>query len=168
MSRRSEPDKQQLRDKIIGLGERSIRKSYYPMLQERMAELERFRALLDQTKDAIFLMEAGTGRFVDVNQSACTQMGYSREELFSTRADSLWTLPVTEKISQLFAASSPEGQRTTVEAEIAARQGSFPAEITLRLVHFNDQDYVVAVARDITARKKAEQELREAEQKYRS
>ncbi|MFP4315993.1 MAG: PAS domain S-box protein [Desulfovibrionales bacterium] len=168
MSRRSEPDKQQLRDKIIGLGERSIRKSYYPMLQERMAELERFRALLDQTKDAIFLMEAGTGRFVDVNQSACTQMGYSREELFSMRVDSLWTLPVAEKVRQLFAVSSPEGRRTTVEAEIAARQGSFPAEITLRLVHFNDQDYVVAVARDITARKKAEQELREAEQKYRS
>ena len=44
-----------IREKIIGLGEQSIRKSYYPELQERLSELERFRALLDETNDAIFL-----------------------------------------------------------------------------------------------------------------
>jgi len=33
--------RQQLRDKIIGLGERSVRKSYYPELQKRVEELER-------------------------------------------------------------------------------------------------------------------------------
>ncbi|MFP5239436.1 MAG: histidine kinase, partial [Acidobacteriota bacterium] len=36
-----------LRDKLIGLGERSMRKSYYPELRERMEQLERFRLLLD-------------------------------------------------------------------------------------------------------------------------
>ena len=44
-----------LRDKIIGLGESSIQKSYYPELQKRLSELERFRALLDQSNDPIFL-----------------------------------------------------------------------------------------------------------------
>jgi phosphoserine phosphatase RsbU/P len=29
-----------LRDKIIGLGERSLRKSYYPKLQQKLKELE--------------------------------------------------------------------------------------------------------------------------------
>lgn len=33
--------RQQLRDKIIGLGEGSVRKSYYPELQKRVEELER-------------------------------------------------------------------------------------------------------------------------------
>jgi two-component system, cell cycle sensor histidine kinase and response regulator CckA len=36
----------QLRDSIIGLGERSIRKSYYPELQQRISELERANAEL--------------------------------------------------------------------------------------------------------------------------
>jgi signal transduction histidine kinase len=42
MKRPSEPDesREQLRQSIIGLGERSIRKSYYPELQQRIAELE--------------------------------------------------------------------------------------------------------------------------------
>ncbi len=41
MQGRSEtPDQESLRNKIIGLGEKSIRKSYYPELQLRIAELE--------------------------------------------------------------------------------------------------------------------------------
>jgi len=35
------PDWQDQRTRIIGLGESSIRKSYYPELQQKMAELER-------------------------------------------------------------------------------------------------------------------------------
>ncbi len=42
MKKPSDPDdaREQLRQSIIGLGERSIRKSYYPELQQRIAELE--------------------------------------------------------------------------------------------------------------------------------
>jgi PAS domain-containing protein len=76
-----EPDWDALRQRIIGLGERSIHKSYYPELQERLVELERFRALLDQTNDAIFLIDARTGLLVDVNESARVQLGYVREKL---------------------------------------------------------------------------------------
>lgn len=38
----------ELRNKIIGLGERSIRKSYYPELQQRIAELERINRDLNE------------------------------------------------------------------------------------------------------------------------
>src|ERR1700687_2975090 len=71
------------REKIIGLGERSLRKTYYPELQQRLDELERFRALLDQSNDCIFLIRASTLSFVDVNDSACHQLGCSREEVLS-------------------------------------------------------------------------------------
>lgn len=64
-----------LRDKIIGLGESSIQKSYYPELQKRLAELERFRALLDQSNDPIFLLKIPSRRFTDVNRSASEQLG---------------------------------------------------------------------------------------------
>lgn len=38
----------QLRDKLIGLGDKSIRKNYYPELQRRMDELEQLNAELEQ------------------------------------------------------------------------------------------------------------------------
>lgn len=51
MKKPSEPDrKSSLRDKIIGLGERSIRKSYYPQLQKHLEEVEEVRKELDQSR----------------------------------------------------------------------------------------------------------------------
>jgi PAS domain-containing protein len=86
MSMHSEPpdDPDTLREKIIGLGETSLHKSYYPELQSRLAELERFRALLDQTHDAIFLIHAETGRLADVNASAGMYLDCSKKELLAT------------------------------------------------------------------------------------
>ena len=70
-SKHTDPnDYDSLRDKIIGLGESSIQKSYYPELQKRLGELERFRALLDQSNDPIFLLKIPSGHFTDVNKSA--------------------------------------------------------------------------------------------------
>ena len=45
-----------LREKLIGLGENSIRKNYYPELQKRLAELETFRKLLDKVNDGILFV----------------------------------------------------------------------------------------------------------------
>ncbi len=45
-------DIEQLRQKIIGLGEKSLRKSYYPELQQRILELEHTNELLRTEMDA--------------------------------------------------------------------------------------------------------------------
>ena len=81
----SEDDWDSIREKIIGLGEQSIRKSYYPELQQRLSELERFRALLDETNEAIFLSEVPSRRFADVNNSASQQLGYSTEKMLEMK-----------------------------------------------------------------------------------
>lgn len=78
MKKRSDPLRDSWKDlqrKIIGLGERSIRKSYYPELQKRLEELERFKTLLDHSQDAIFLVEVPSGRLVDCNESARRLLG---------------------------------------------------------------------------------------------
>lgn len=158
-----------LREKIIGLGERSIRKSYYPKLREHVAELERFRALLDQSTDAIFLMEAPSGNLIDVNESACKQLKRSREQLLALDVDALWPRSITDPVANLFRNEPNTDNPQTLDVEMHTSQGErFPAEVTLRRVHFNDADYVVAVARDVTDRKLAEKALRESEERYRT
>ncbi len=156
-------DRDALREKIIGLGETSLHKSYYPELQSRLAELERFRALLDQTHDAIFLIRADTGRLADVNASAVTYLGLSKEELLAMPFASLIAphqkaafLETVRKSNEV-----PSGSRRTCTAYLVSREGrEIPMEITVRSVIFGDEQYIVAIARDITDRILTEEELK--------
>ncbi|MDP9107953.1 MAG: PAS domain S-box protein, partial [Pseudomonadota bacterium] len=50
-------------------------------VQERTADLQRFRTAMDATTDAIMLVQRGSMRFIEVNATACAMLGYSRDEL---------------------------------------------------------------------------------------
>lgn len=158
-----------LREKIIGLGDRSIRKSYYPELQQRLAELERFRALLDKSNDAILLMEVPSGRFVDVNESACQQLGYSREELLSISLNDLVVPASSERINKMLLCEVVSaGHKETIAADFLKQNGhEIPVEITFSLVELNGVPYASVVARDITERKRMDDALKESEARYR-
>ncbi|WP_250987904.1 PAS domain S-box protein [Methanoculleus oceani] len=152
-----------LREKIIGLGETSLHKSYYPELQSRLAELERFRALLDQTYDAIFLIRAKTGMLADVNAAVRAYLGYSKKELLATSFADLispqqraWFVDFVRKNDDL-----PSESRQTCTASLVSRAGSeIPMEITVRSVTFGGEQYIVAIARDITDRIRTERDLK--------
>lgn len=156
-------DRDTLREKIIGLGETSLHKSYYPELQSRLAELERFRALLDQTHDAIFLIRADTGRLADVNASAMAYLGRSKEELLAMPFASLITPQQKARFLETVRKNSefPSGSRQTCTAHLVPREGrEIPMEITVRSVTFGGEQYIVAIARDITDRILTEKELK--------
>ncbi|WP_317065040.1 PAS domain S-box protein [Methanoculleus caldifontis] len=161
----SEPpdDPDTLREKIIGLGETSLHKSYYPELQSRLAELERFRALLDQTHDAIFLIRTETGNLADVNASASTYLGYSKEELLATPFSGLLCPRKRAGFAELLRKNRDisSGFRQTYIASLVSREGrEIPMEITVRFVAFGGDQYMVAIARDITDRLRTERELK--------
>ncbi|WP_292727927.1 PAS domain S-box protein [Methanoculleus sp.] len=162
---RSEPpdDRDMLREKIIGLGETSLHKSYYPELQSRLEELERFRALLDQTHDAIFLIRMETGKLADANASAGMYLGYSKEELLAIPFASLFSPQQKARLSEFIPESSdrPSESRRACITSLLSREGTeIPMEITVRSVTFGGEQYIVAIARDITDRIRTESELK--------
>ncbi|MCB0210287.1 MAG: PAS domain S-box protein [Anaerolineae bacterium] len=155
------PEWDDLRDKIIGLGEHSIRKSYYPELEQRIDELERFRALLDQSNDLIFLVQVPAGQFADMNGAACRQLGHSRETLLAMSIGDLVPQPIWEKLTALFADAGQIGRDgVTIVTTFACGGSAIPVELSVRLVDFRDAVYAVIVARDLTQRKQAEEEIR--------
>jgi two-component system cell cycle sensor histidine kinase/response regulator CckA len=129
-------------------------------LELRLAASERrFRALIDHAIDAIEIIDPETGRCLDVNERACEARGYTREEYL--------TLSIPE-IDPHVAERSWPAVRDDVrrlgsyvfESEHRRKDGSvFPVEVNATYVSL-ERDYVLAVVRDITDRKRAEAKFR--------
>jgi PAS domain S-box-containing protein len=152
-----------LQNKLAGFGEFSLRKTYYPELQQKLDELERFKALLDQSNDCIFLIHFPDRALVDVNESACRQLGCSRREILSHPFDKFIHEEALTRVCELATVGLEQGSdQDTITTQLnKCSGGSLPVEITIRLVTFNKELYGVAVARDITERRRAEKVLLE-------
>ena len=71
--------------KLVGLGERSLRKTYYTELRKGMRELERFRVLLDRVGDGIILASLPDGTLLDANSTAMALFGLSPSDMGARR-----------------------------------------------------------------------------------
>ena len=118
-----------------------------------------FRTLIDRSPDAIEVLDPHTGQFLDVNETGCQRLGYSREEMLSMNVLNVdngelplsWPNAVTALNKNDFA---------IIESCHRRKDGStFPVEIYTRYIELN-QGYVVAIVRDITERKKIEARFR--------
>ena len=130
-------------------------------------ELKLFRTLVDHSNDAIKVIEPETLRFLDANLKACSELGYSREELLSLRV-----FDIDPAATESSAAKVKEQLRKTgsivMEAVHRRKDGiTFPVEVSMQLVLL-DREYIVAIVHNLTERKQAESLLRASEERYRA
>jgi PAS domain S-box-containing protein len=117
-----------------------------------------FRSLIDHASDAIEVVDPATGRILDVNERACRAHGYTREEYLALRVADLDPIVGARPWEQGLEGLRQAGSKV-VESQHRRKDGSvFPVEINLTYIHLHS-DYVVAVVRDITERKKLEADL---------
>lgn len=162
------PDTDDRRTRLLGFGEHSVSKSYYPELRRRLAELERFRSLLDQTGDAIFLVDVGTGRITDAAGAAGTMLRLRSPEFVGQSFEDFLPVDAVCQLRGLFSGDFAAGRIETVLSLPGGVPGaSLPVEMTFRLARGGDGPIAVIVARDVTERKKNEEALRRAEERYR-
>ncbi|MBI5191519.1 MAG: PAS domain S-box protein [Nitrospirae bacterium] len=114
----------------------------------------RYKALLDGAIDAVLIM-APDGRILDANRSACTQFGYTNEEILRLHMadlDQASDEAVSLRFGEMLA-----GSVLTYETSFLTKAGEFvQVEVRAGRIEYDDGDAVQAFVRDISERKKAE------------
>ena len=131
----------------------------------RSSELN-FRTLFNHAGDAIFIRSLD-GRFLEVNEEACTRLGYTRGEL------------IGKDLEDIEPETSPQGMQERVqklrrlghvvfESQYRCSNRIFlPVEVSIRLFEFNGRQSILEVCRDISDRRRAAEERSQLEEQLR-
>jgi PAS domain S-box-containing protein len=125
--------------------------------EELRAAETRFRTYVDHATDALFVHDA-QGNILDMNQQACESLGYTREELIGKYSSHFDRGLDETSIHRLIERLEP-GDFLALESTHQRKDGSmFPVEVRIRPFLHAGHLFRLSLARDISERKRAEQE----------
>jgi PAS domain S-box-containing protein/putative nucleotidyltransferase with HDIG domain len=128
--------------------------------EERLQESEsRYRTLFESAGDAIFILDPATGRFIDVNHVACERLGYKREELLQLTPADIDSPEYATLVRKRIETLRQRGHLFFETVHVRQDGTSVPTELNSRIITYTGKPVVLSIARDITKRKHAEQEL---------
>ncbi|MDP2037144.1 MAG: PAS domain S-box protein [Ignavibacteria bacterium] len=158
------------KDQITGLFgiQRDIteRKQAEVDLRERE---ESYKELFNSISDAIYILDRD-GYLLEVNKGAQLMYGYSREELIGKTLSFLSPKKSNDLIIvNNFLRETFSTGRTSQFDFYGLRKNNeiFPKNIIFNRGKYNGKEVVFAIGRDISDRKKAEEKLRESEERFR-
>ena len=126
-------------------------------------ELQLTRFTINHAADAVFWIQPDAS-IVDANEAACRSLGYTREELLALKVEDVDVFYSAEAWpahwSELVANKS-----IVFESKQRKKNGlEFPVEVSAKHLLFGEREFNCAFVRDITERKRAEEEHRNMEQ----
>lgn len=150
---------------IVGLGERSFHKSYYPQLRQNIERLERFHTLLDQTTDFVILVALPEGTVTDANAALGRLLGEPAADLIGRPfaelglGDAQSVLDVLrQEMGDCVGGSQAPGHSVIVEFSPPDRTGgSLWLDLSYRVAIVDGRLFGVMVGRDITERRRNHQ-----------
>jgi PAS domain S-box-containing protein len=134
--------------------------------QELRASEIRFRTFVDNATEA-FMVYDERGIVLDANRNACESLGYSRDEVIGMSPEDINpdANPVYKRNMQK---RLDAGEIVTFEGRLRRKDGTmFPIEARLRQFRQADRRLSISLVRDITERRRAEEQARESGRRYR-
>ena len=145
-------------EKLMGITEDiTERKHMEKQLKEREAL---FRAIYDEAAIGIELIDPDTLRFVEANPAACSMLGYTREEFVKLRLEDIQAdmdhAALFASVRQIEAAGG-----AIFNNRHRCKNGDIlDVEINAHVLHLSGKRLIVAIWRDITGQKRAQEEIK--------
>jgi diguanylate cyclase (GGDEF)-like protein/PAS domain S-box-containing protein len=138
-------------ESLIVSAERDVSEEYHT------ARILDFRSmLLDEVSDAVFCHTLD-GRMIYVNNAACVERGYTREELMRLHLDDLTSKEAAEATAGVLMRLIEDGFAAFESEDVTADGRRMTVEVHSRLVELEGEPVVVSVVRDISERKRAQE-----------
>lgn len=172
-------------EKIIGWRENHVHRLssgeivalYEDITEKKLMELSLlesenlFRSIFETSPDAVSINRSRDGIFIKVNKRFLELSGFTEKEVIGKTALDLNLLYDRADRKNLFAQIFDKGQVKDFETQFMRKDGNvLNAQVSAKILDYNDEPHVLAVTRDITKLKKADQVLLRAhlelEEKY--
>jgi len=147
--------------------ERAVLKGFERDWKSAEKALRLTRFTVDNLSDAVYWMDS-KARIVDVNETACSMLGFTREELLNLTVFNIDPDFTEDKWVKAWDTLKDRG-KMTLETKHRTKDGRIiPVEIMANYLSFGGRELDCAFARDITEHRRAEEALQESEERFRS
>jgi PAS domain S-box-containing protein len=155
-------------NRLIGLRGLVIDITESKKAEQTIIESEKnYRSVSNGMSDAVWVVDFD-GNFIDVNDSAVKMLSFSKEELQSLGIKGIDNYLSQKQVKDLMS-RVVSGETQVFETVHTTKDGQeIPVEISSSIITYQEKQAILAIARDITERKMAEQSLKESEEKYRT
>ncbi len=130
---------------------------------------QEFREIFNSGFDSIQIDDIDKGKIIDCNDITMEMYGFTKEEIINGTIGNLSANiePYTEEKAQEYLKKTIQGEPQDFEWLARKKNGeTFWVNVRLKLVEIGGVKRVMAIVRDITARKRTEQNLIESEQRF--
>jgi PAS domain S-box-containing protein len=132
---------------------------------------QKFREIFNDINDGIELHEVMNdglpGKYLEVNEVTCRMLGYTREELLQHNPLDFTTEYHNRPLEEIGREILTTGHSRFETGHLNRAGVVVPVEINAHVFRHGDKTLVLSVVRDITARRKAEDDLRKSEERFR-